>query len=87
MKVTYKRYKAVITNRLTGETIEKGLYDPKDGEGVSGFGVAFKEAQKLAKENFGSARVAIEVFPIRISCQGRFIPDELESWTEEEIAD
>ena len=69
MTIQKKRYKAVIIDRET--MTEKGfpLYDVRTAEGTSGEGVAFKEAQKIAKELYKGKRVLIEVSPVYLVAQ------------------
>lgn len=51
MKIQRKRYIATITNRETGETITREMFDPLTADGTSGEGIAFKQAQKNRSRN------------------------------------
>ena len=69
MRISKKRYACEITNRETGEVITRDLFDEKTAEGTSGEGNAFTQAKKIAKERFGKARCAIDVFPVTLSAE------------------
>ena len=69
MKIQRKRFMATITNRETGETIERELFDTLTAEGTSGEGIAFKQAQKIARETFPNARVSFAVDPVILEAE------------------
>ena len=69
MKIQRKRYIATITNRTTGEVIEKELFDTATAEGTSGEGIAFKQAQKLAREHFPNGKVSFAVDPVILEAE------------------
>lgn len=69
MKIQRKRYIATITNRETGETITREMFDPLTADGTSGEGIAFKQAQKIAREMFPNARISFAVDPVILEAE------------------
>ena len=91
MTIQKKRYKAVIIDRETMEEKSFPLFNKQTAEGTSGEGVAFKEAQKIAKELYKGKRVLIEVSPVylvaQIDIKKAVQSGALSAWTEKATKD